>query len=71
MQRSASLLLLAIALTAAHPTHGAGGPPRRPERCPFHYAGACDPDTPCYRKDLKNWRFGGARDFECFIIDHD
>jgi hypothetical protein len=33
------------------------------------YVGQCDPNTPNYRKDLKDWRYGDERDFECFMLD--
>ncbi len=55
---------------AARVSHAADLSPRpQRQRCDYFYAGRCDPDTPCYRSDLKNWRYGDARDFECFILD--
>ena len=45
-------------------------PPTEPQKKPSPtYAGQCDPNTPNYRKDLKDWRYGDERDFECFVLD--
>lgn len=38
-------------------------------RCRTHYAGQCDVNDPCALHGLKDWRYGGQRDFECFIVD--
>jgi hypothetical protein len=33
-----------------------------------YYAGACRLPHPCYRYDLKDWRYGDERDYFCFMI---
>ncbi len=43
--------------------------PPQQTRCRTHYAGHCDPRDPCFRFDLRKWRYGGQRDFECFALD--
>jgi hypothetical protein len=69
----ASALLIVI---AADPSSAMAGP-RRPFGPPIQkqsdetpeFAGRCPPNTPGYRRDLRDWRYGDARDFQCFVVD--
>lgn len=68
----ASALLLVVAIASSC----AVAAPRRPSELQIQkhdeapeFAGRCPSDTPGYRKDLREWRYGDERDFQCFILD--
>ncbi|WP_442754683.1 hypothetical protein ACNHKD_17065 [Methylocystis sp. JAN1] len=45
-------------------------PPYRVGRPAPSYAGDCGPNPPPgYRYDLKKWRSGFSRDFDCYVLD--
>ncbi len=54
---------------AAQASEGAQIVRERGRQCDASYAGLCDPRDPCSRHDSKSLRYGGQRDFECFIFD--
>lgn len=72
--RAIASALLVVAATAsssamAGPRRSFGAAPQRQADEAPEFAGRCPPNTPGYRRDLKDWRYGDARDFQCFVVD--
>ncbi|WP_457797715.1 hypothetical protein [Methylocystis sp. S23] len=76
MRRAPSVEAVALAVVILFPSEALARnvwpPPAlyRLERPAPSYAGDCGPNPPPgYRYDLKNWRSGFNRDFDCYVLD--
>ncbi len=58
----------AASCATSSPAHPSEPESRIHNRTP-EFMGDCQPNTAGYRKDLRGWRYGDDRDFECFILD--